>query len=239
MDERVLEQGKLEARNTWRERDREQTWGSSGDGGEALHETLSVTRRTQVCTPRTLVASALLVASAVAALLVATTTLVAAAGGTSAVAWRKRSATKASNRRARRTTAVASTAVSTTLGEATRVAAAVASTTVATRASAVASTAASAAGAAGVGEVDADAAAVELLLVEAGDGVLGLDRGAEGDEAEATRTARVAIAHHDRLQTNKKKMHKRRGSGTRLRAGLAARRADTDIEDLAVRGECL
>ena len=58
----------------------------------------------------------------------------------------------------------------------------------------------SAAAAAGVGEVDTDPAAVELLLVEACDGGRSLLRGAEGDETEATRATSVTIAHHDRLK---------------------------------------
>ena len=50
-----------------------------------------------------------------------------------------------------------------------------------------------------VGEVDLDAAAVELLLVEAADGRLGLTRRGEGDEAEATGAASLTVTHHDRL----------------------------------------
>ena len=60
--------------------------------------------------------------------------------------------------------------------------------------------------AAGVGEVDTDPAAVELLLVQASDGVLCLLGGAEGDETEATRTTSVTIAHHDRLITPSKRI---------------------------------
>lgn len=51
-----------------------------------------------------------------------------------------------------------------------------------------------------VGEVDADPATVELLLVETGDSVVGLNRRGVGDEAEATRASGVAIAHHDRIE---------------------------------------
>ena len=59
------------------------------------------------------------------------------------------------------------------------------------------STAATAA--ARVGKVNLDATTVELLLVEAGDRVLGLAVGAEGDEAEATGAASLTVTHHDRL----------------------------------------
>lgn len=56
------------------------------------------------------------------------------------------------------------------------------------------------ASAASVGEVDLDAAAVELLLVEAADGRLGLTGRGEGDEAEAAGAASLAIAHHNGLR---------------------------------------
>jgi hypothetical protein len=49
----------------------------------------------------------------------------------------------------------------------------------------------------GVGHVDLDPSAIELLFVETLDGVIGLFHSAEGDKAEAARTAGVAIAHHD------------------------------------------
>ena len=47
----------------------------------------------------------------------------------------------------------------------------------------------------GVGHVDADAAAVELLLVESGDGSVSLGLGGEGDEAEPTGAAGLAVLH--------------------------------------------
>jgi len=50
---------------------------------------------------------------------------------------------------------------------------------------------------AAVGKVDLDPTAIELLLVEAGDGGVSLCAGSEGDETEATRAAGVTIAHHD------------------------------------------
>lgn len=48
-----------------------------------------------------------------------------------------------------------------------------------------------------VGHVDADATAVELLLVEAGNGSVSLLLRAVGDEAEAARAAGLAVLHDD------------------------------------------
>lgn len=56
--------------------------------------------------------------------------------------------------------------------------------------------------AAGVGEVNLDAPAVELLLVEGSDRSLGLLGGAEGDEAEAAGATSLTVAHHNVLKRN-------------------------------------
>ena len=50
---------------------------------------------------------------------------------------------------------------------------------------------------AGVGKIDLDPTAIELLIVEAVDGGISLFTGSEGDETEATRAAGFTIAHHD------------------------------------------
>jgi hypothetical protein len=59
--------------------------------------------------------------------------------------------------------------------------------------SAVASTVASSARGLRVGEVDADAAAVKVLVVEAVDGTVGLVLRGEGDEAEAARLSGLTV----------------------------------------------
>lgn len=50
---------------------------------------------------------------------------------------------------------------------------------------------------AGSGQSNADAAAVQVLLVHLVDGVVGRLLGAEGDEAEATGAAALAVDHDD------------------------------------------
>lgn len=47
----------------------------------------------------------------------------------------------------------------------------------------------------GVGHVDTDATTVELLLVKGSDGSVGLSLGGEGDEAETTGAASLAVLH--------------------------------------------
>ena len=89
---------------------------------------------------------------------------------------------------------------------------------------------------------------LELLIVQGVDGVLGLARGAEGDETEATRAASITIAHHDRLKQTKRGVRNNpleESQGTELRGARKSRRAglnvkvlevkkDTDVEDLAI-----
>lgn len=83
---------------------------------------------------------------------------------------------------------------------------------------ALTSTSTTSASTAGVGEVDTDVPAVQLLLVEAVDGTLCLTGRAEGDETEAARAAGIAIAHHDRL----KNMSKPRKQGPTARPRTSA-----------------
>ena len=102
-------------------------------------------------------------------------------------------------------------------------------------------TTASSTGAAGVGEVNADATAVELLLVEAGDRVLGLVGRGVGDETETAGATSVAIAHHDRLQGTRQRSDGRsQEKHSNAKINFRARGArNTDIEDLAVLRESL
>ena len=50
-----------------------------------------------------------------------------------------------------------------------------------------------------VGVVDFDTTTLKLLLIECGNCVLGLLFRSEGDEAEASGTASVTVAHHNGL----------------------------------------
>lgn len=56
-----------------------------------------------------------------------------------------------------------------------------------------------------VGNGDEDVTAIEILFVEAGDGVLSLGGGGECDETEAARVTGFTIAHHARLRARKRR----------------------------------
>lgn len=60
-----------------------------------------------------------------------------------------------------------------------------------------------------VREVNLDAPAIELLVVEAGDGGFGLSGAAEGHKSEAARATCVAIAHDDGLQKGQRELKTR------------------------------
>jgi hypothetical protein len=84
----------------------------------------------------------------------------------------------------------------------TAVAAAVTTTVAAVTAAVTttsATTEAAATGRAGVGDVNSDATAVELLLVQGIDSSVSLLLGGKGNETETTGTAGLTVAHDDRV----------------------------------------
>ncbi|TFY60778.1 hypothetical protein EVG20_g7298 [Dentipellis fragilis] len=118
-----------------------------------------------------------------------------------------------------------------------------ASTAVTTLTTTVAST--TSAAALGIGEVDANSPAVELLLVQVVDGGVSLLAGAVGDEAEAAGAASLAIAHDDRLWERKQTSVSECRRQVKMAAPLLRGDQDDDkdkkahIEDLAKLGESL
>jgi hypothetical protein len=92
-------------------------------------------------------------------------------------------------------TAVAA-AVTTTVAAVTAAVTTTSATTVTTTS---ATTEAAATGRAGVGDVNSDATAVELLLVQGIDSSVSLLLGGKGNETETTGTAGLTVAHDDRV----------------------------------------
>jgi len=99
------------------------------------------------------------------------------------------------------TLAIAAASTIATLATVATPATAVTATATATAvATPAAGTAAAAGTSPGVGEVDLDAATIELLVIKLIDGLAGMIFSGIRYEAKATRAACFAIAHHDRVE---------------------------------------